>query len=461
MTRRCFFKHIFFEALFLSVVTLSCATNKAVPRDEFFYQENIFFFKEATLSNGIPVVIKNIPFEKNIELRLVFAGGASSCPNAKSGIDQLSFDLLAEGNPTIKDLLARGLYFNVSECKADYSSCGFSCGDKNFFESLDVFTASILTPEYSHEDYLKKESEAAAAALAKSESPRYQLLEEAAKKIYASSPYLDGYYYKPSSRVSEYDIERHMAGLLNASRISIVAAGNFSYKQKAQKGSKHERVSDERLFQERSALLLQKLEEAFGGLEAKEWKAPNVGSLSIKKDQKAAVHTEFAGGDFYSALCFSCPNRGDDDYEAFALSTIALDSVLSRELVERQRAAVYCGCSVLNSKQSAALIIASGKNEGKDFLESINEALAAFPQEYDLNKYLEMYKNIYIGRVLGASQNAAATCDQMASALYYNGDAKAFLNKPKKIRAVTAQAIIGAYQKYFRSEDSLFVLLTN
>ena len=348
-------------AILFSLCVFSCASNKNLPRDQFFYEENVSAFKELELSNGIPVIIKNIPMEKNIDLRALFFGGASVCPKGKSGLDQLTFDVLAESNPKIKELLARGLYFDISSCRADYSSTGFSSVAEDFDESLEVFAASLLTPEYNRDVYLKRESAAAAGAMARSENPRHELLDAVKQKIYAASPYLDGEFYKPSSRVSEYDIEKNVAALLNASRIAIVAAGNFSYRTKAQKSVRREKQTDMQLFEERSLKLLQRLEELFGGLEAKPWTAPSVPPLQIKAKAKERVHSEFAGGDFYSALCFKCPNRGDDDYEAFALSTIALDSVLARELVEKQKVAAYCGSAVLNSKQSAALIIASGK----------------------------------------------------------------------------------------------------
>lgn len=450
-----------YAAILFSFLAFSCASNKKVPPGEFFYEENVFTFKEAALSNGIPVVIKNIPFEKNIQISLLFDGGASSCPNAKSGIDQFVFELIGESNPKIKELLARGLYFCVSECKADYSSYGFSSYADDFFENYEIFASSILKPEYSHDDYIKKESSEAAGALARSENPRFVLLNAARHELYSSSPYKEGFFYRPSSRVSEYDIEKHLASLMNASRIKIVAAGNFSYRTRPQKGERREKKSEAILFAERSDLLLQKLEESFGALKASDWTAPDTSFLSIKGSREKRVNSEFAGGDFYSALCFECPNRGDEDYEAFALCTIALDELLSREFVEKQKTTAYCGVATLNSKRSAALIIASGKNKQSDFLTELKGAFKNYPQEYDLSRALEMYKRIYVSRILGASQNAGATVEQIASSLCYEDDPKSFISRPKKIRAVTVQDVIDAFEKYFLTENSLYVLLTN
>lgn len=456
-----FFLRLRFLAAALSIFVFSCASGKDLPRDQFFYEENVSFFKESALANGIPVIVKNIPTEKNIDLRLIFSGGASSCPKGKSGLDQLTFDVISQSNPKIKGLLARGLYFDISSCKADYSSLGFSSLAEDFDECLEVFASSLLAPEYSHDDYIRLESAAAAGAMARSENPRFELLDAVKNKIYAASPYLDGEFYKPSSRVSEYDIEKNLAALLNASRITIVAAGNFSYRTREQKSARRQKKSDMQLFEERSLKLLQKLEELFGGIEAKPWTAPNVPEIQAKSGSSERLHSEFAGGDFYAARCLPCPDRGAEDYVAFALSTIALDAVLSRELTEKQKAAVYCGTAVLNAKKSAALIIAAGKNDAKNFADSLSAALAMFPQEYEMSKNLEMYKNIYIGRVMGASQNAAATIEQIASSLCYEGDPKAYLTRPQKIRAATSQDVTAAFEKYFLSENSLFVLLTN
>ena len=110
---------------------------------------------------------------------------------------------------------------------------------------------------------------------------------------------------------------------------------------------------------------------------------------------------------------------------------------------------------------TAALIVASGKKGAGDFQEALKAALKKFPSQNELERTLDFYKNIYISRVAASARNAGASLDQMTSGLFYQGDAKAFLNRPKKIRAVTSQDVAGAFEKYFLSENSLFVLLTN
>ena len=170
-------------AVLFSLIAGSCASSKKISGDEFFYDENVQLFKEEVLSNGIRVVIKNVPFEKNAELRVVFSGGAAACPKGKGGIDQLTFDLLSEFNPKIKERLARGMYFATADCRADYSAYGFSCASEDFFESLPIFASSLLSPEYSHDDYIKKESASASGALARSENPRYELLNAIQKRF--------------------------------------------------------------------------------------------------------------------------------------------------------------------------------------------------------------------------------------------------------------------------------------
>ena len=235
--RRLFLSLVAFFCFLFVASLFSCASSKGKERDDsFFYEENLPLFKEEKLSNNIPVFLKNIPFEKNIEIRIVFLGGASVCPKNKAGIDQLTFDLLSDGEPSVKELSSRGLYFPVSACLSDCSYYGFNCAAQDFFGYLERFAASILSPKYSHQDYLKKEAAASASAFDKSESLRYGLLESVKKRIYSSGHYLEGSYYKTTSRVSEYDIEKNLASLMNAERMVILAAGNFSFKEAA--GSK-------------------------------------------------------------------------------------------------------------------------------------------------------------------------------------------------------------------------------
>lgn len=460
--RRLFLSLVAFFCFLFVASLFSCASSKGKERDDsFFYEENLPLFKEEKLSNNIPVLLKNIPFEKNIEIRIVFLGGASVCPKNKAGIDQLTFDLLSDGEPSVKELSSRGLYFPVSACLLDYSYYGFNCAAQDFFGYLERFAASILSPKYSHQDYLKKEAAASASAFDKSESLRYGLLESVKKRIYSSGHYLEGSYYKTTSRVSEYDIEKNLASLMNAERMVILAAGNFSFKEAAGSKGKPQKKDDALLFGQRAAALLEALEGFFGSVKGSPWSAPNIPQLSFGQKKDSLVHSDYAANDYCAALCVAAPNRSDSDYEDFALASMALDSVLRRELVETKKIASYAGTAVLNARQSAALVIMGGGRQDVDYRESVGSALALFPKYDELSGLLDVYKNVYVSRVIGSSHNAGATLDQMASSLLYQNDAKAFLERPKKIRAATVQDVIGAYEKHFLSENSLFVLLSN
>lgn len=455
-------KAAFSFAILFSLLIFSCASSKGRQQeDSLFYEQNLPLFKQEELSNGIPVTFKNIPFEKNLEIRIVFLGGASVCPKNKAGLDQLTFNLLLDCNSRIKELSERGLYFAASACLLDYSWCGFNCAAQDFSDGLDAFAASLLSPEYSHQDYLKKEAAASAQALDKSENPNYELLESVKKQIYASTPYLEGSYHKKTSRVSEYDIEKNLAQLLNASRMKILVAGNFSYKESDAAKSKQKKKGEAQLFDERAAALLQKLEELFGGVQNSSWSAPQVDALSIPKKKEVFVRSEFAGGDYCAALCVAAPSRADEDYEAFALSSLALDSVLRRELVEAKKIASYSGSAVLNAKKSAALVLMGGAKQDINYKQSLDAALALFQKYDELSGVLDVYKNIYVSRVVGSSHNAGATLDQMASSAVYQNNPMAFIEKTKKIRAATVQDVADAFEKYFLADNSLFVLLTN
>lgn len=450
-------------SFFCAASLFSCAsgTGRKERDDSHFAEENLPLFKEAELSNGIPVVIKNIPFEKNIEIRILFLGGASVCPRNKAGLDQLTFGLLSECNPGIKELSARGLYFPVWNCSSDYSYCGFNSAAPDFFSSLDAFASSLLSPDYSHQDYLKKEAAASAEAFDKSESLRYELLESVKRQIYSGSPYLEGPFHKRTSRISEYDIEKNLAALLNPARMKILAAGDFSYKEQDGTKGKRQKKDAAALFDERSSALFEKLESLFGNMERAAWKAPSVPALNFPGKKDLSIKSDFAAGDYCAALCVAAPSRSDDDYEAFALASLALDSVLRRELVEAKKIASYAGTAVLNAKQSAALMILGGRKQDENYKESLSAALAMFPDYSELEPILDVYKNIYVSRVIGASHNAGATLDQIASGLVYQNNAAAFVDRPKKIRAATVQDVTSAYEKYFRADNSLYVLLAN
>lgn len=444
---------IFFGAtfFFLSLSFFSCVSNRGRNAAD-FYEENIAMFAEFSLSNGIPVILKNIPSEKNVELRLLFEGGASSCPRGKSGLDLLTFEVLSQ-SPAVKELSSHGKYFSVALCANDFSTYGFSSAAADFDEAFAAFAKSILQPDFSHEDYLSKESEAENAALDRSENLRFALLNEIAENLLRPHPYYDGIFYKSTSRVSEYDIEENLKKLLDARRIKIIAAGNFSTLQYSEKKSK---ASQEDSFAKNAARIQEMLEEFFGAILPGEFSVPQIPAINFANKKDSKKEFEFAGNYYCAALCQKAPERGADDYEAFALASLAADYVLRRELVQKN-AATSCGTAVLNGRQSIVLIVANGINEGRDIKESIAAALEKNLSAEELAPLLNAFKNMYASKIYASGKNCHATLEQIASSIFYEGSASEYLTRIEKIEKCTAEEVRAAYEKYFLSEEKFFV----
>lgn len=444
-----FFGRIIFLLLFLNF--FSCASNRGRTSLN-FYEENAGLFVEFSLSNGIPVALKNIPSEKNIELRVLFEGGASACPRGKSGLDLLTFELLSQ-NPAVKALSSHGKYFCVNICSNDFSTYGFSAAASDFEEAFAAFAESLLQPNFSHEDYLDKESDAENAAFDRSENPRFALLDEIAENLLRSHPYYDGIFYKSTSRVSEYDIEENLKALLDASRIRIIAAGNFSA---LKDGEKKSRSPQEESFAKNAARINEMLEEFFGEIPTGEFSAPQIPAINFANKKDIKKEFEFAGNYYYAALCQKSPARGEEDYEAFALATLIADHILRREIVQKNLA-TSCGTAVLNGKQSIALIIATGINEGRDIKEIISTALEKKLDAEELTPLLRAFKNLYASKIYASEKNCYATLEQIASSIFYEESASAYLKRIEKIEKISAEEVRAAYEKYFLGEEKFFV----
>ena len=443
---------IFFGAtlIFLSLTFFSCASNRE-RKPLNFYDENIASLAEFSLSNGIPVILKNIPSEKNIELRLLFEGGASDCPRGKSGLDLLMFELLSQ-NPAIKELSSHGKYFCVNLCANDFSTYGFSAAASDFDEAFTAFANSILQAEFSHEDYLEKKSAAEIAAFDRSENLRFAILDSIAENLLRSHPYYDGIFYKTTSRINEHDIEENLKNLLDARRMKIIAAGNFSALQYGEKKSK---ISQENSFAKNAEKIREMLEEIFGVILPGDFSALQIPAINFanKKDEKKEF--EFAGNYYCAALCQKAPGRSADDYEAFALASLAADYILRQELVQKNVAA-SCGTAVLNGKQSISLIVANGINEGRNIKEIIMSALEKNLSAEEFPPLLNAFKNIYASKIYSSEKNCYATLEQIASSIFYEGSASEYLNRIEKIEKLTAEEVLAAYEKYFLSEEKFF-----
>lgn len=443
-----FFGTITFVLLFLNV--FSCASNRERGTLN-FYEENAASFAEFSLSNGIPVVLKNIPSEKNIELYLLFEGGASACPRGKSGLDLFTFELLSQ-NPAVKELSSHGRYFCVNACSNDFSTYGFSAAVADFEEAFAAFGTSILQAEFSHEEYVKKKATAESAAFDRSEDMRFALLDSVAENLLRSHPYYDGIFYKTASRISEDDVKENVNNLLDARRMKIIAAGNISA---LQTGEKKMKLSQGELFAKNAARICEMLEHCFGAIVPGEFSAPQIPAIDFTNKKDERKRFEFAGNYYCAALCHSCPPRGADDYEAFALAALAADYVLRRELVQKNVAA-SCGTAVLNGKQSIVLIVANGVNEGRDIKEHIAAALKKVNAE-ELAPLLNAFKNRYASKMYASETNCYATLEQIASSILYEGSALEYLHRIENIEAITVEEVCAAYETYFLSGETFFV----
>ena len=448
-----FFGRMISILLFLNF--FSCASNRGRAALN-FYEENAALFLEFSLSNGIPVVLKNIPSEKNIELRVLFEGGASTSQRGKSGLDLFTFELLSQ-NPAVKELVSHGKYFCVNICSNDFSTYGFSSAAADFEEAFAAFAESLLQPNFSHEDYLKKKSAAESAAFDRSENPRFALLDSIAENLLRSHPYYDGVFYKTASRISEDDVEKNLKNLLDARRMKIIAAGNFSAAKDDEKKTK---LSQEALFAKNAEKIHEMLENIFGAILPGEFSAPQIPAINFPNKKSEKKEFEFAGNYYYAALAQKSPARGADDYEAFALATLVADHILRREIVQKNLA-TSCGTAVLNGKQSIVLIVANGINEGGDIKENIENALKKNLSAEEISPLLNAFKNIYASKIYASEKNCYATLEQIASSIFYEGSASAYLNRIEKIEKISVKEVCAAYEKYFLSEEIFFVEVKN
>lgn len=450
-------------AVFFALSAISCAsTAKKNDKMEMPPQIREGKFFKTSLSNGIPVVIKESRTDNSQTSFSIIIDGGSSCQSEETaGIDSLIFSTLRLSVPETAS------YKLFDECTADYSLLNFSCGKKTFEASLSDFMSQFMSKSLSADFFASAADDANSKVTDVHLIPEH-FVQKIRSQIFSGMPYAVSPFptEKSIQTITYADADRRFAGMKDSSHIKIAAVGDFDEKS--------------------AARLILNLEKSFGNLERipntsfgksaasevknrteKETPLPAIknGIQKISRDNFITDETvldQFEAKDLNRSLavgCFLSPNYSDSDYAAFALATMVYDNLLRHELLGIHNMAFSAGCGILPGKIQLGLISIFETDNTESAVQEAKNATAVFPFPPDLDRVLSQYKRSYINQIVQPLHSSLSEMQMLVTSWIYFDDAESYTRRPALVNAVSASEVCAAFEKYIKSAPVEWVII--
>lgn len=404
------------------------AAAQTLEQDQ-FYIINRDSFTERKLSNGIPVIIKKSFNQKNCVVRLVFDRTPTFSGLKNSGVEQVTLELLKAGTKTYSPLYISSLEYTDATKFSGRVHCDYLEFEMNTVREKAPDMASLLAqmlkaPLLNEEDF-KEILAFKKAELQKSDEGK-NLLE----KIYRDLNSIDSYYDIPfmteESQIKYSDVVSCHRELVNASRIKILASGNFT---------------DEDI-----AALIDSLNKNFSDIKSAKFSKKNTALKKFPMDELKKLRAASDEENRNAAIgVFTIPDIADDQYLSYGLMSLYLDDMLYSQLKEKYSCAGDAGSGIVRAKPAFGTICIYDISQKKDVKPLVKDYIVQNMQTEQINKKLEQYKRIYTSVIQSCEFSASKSVEQMTLSLVYSGDAKSYISKPFKISKLTAEDVKAAF----------------
>ncbi len=430
----------------LACVILGLASCSSTKNTNSYYDANYGDFTQLKLDNGIPLVMKNTGRGQIAVVCMVIEGGTPLLTVEKSGLEDVTLDLMYHGSrnyPYEKlQQLEYETSFSVSTASSkDYSTVKFKCIDRDLNTALDVLADGFLEPLMQKDDFDQIMNLNQMQVQRQLSDPSGTLGLELQKAVYASHE------YAPSSSVNEAslnsitleDVLKHYDSLKDAARIKFVAVGNFS--------------------DGKDSVLFEKLNGHFGKLPRTQFKKPVISKIKLNKKTVYAANSQ-AEKIGYVAGYFDAPDRYDGDYVPFAIALMYLDNTLFNLVREQNGACYSVGTGVLGGKDMLGALSVYKSTKNRELKQLLFKAIDEFPSEKEVAEKLENYKSKYITELFSSSQDTAGVANNIVVSLEYADEPYRYLSRPGEILKVNPAQVMSAYRKYIAPKKISWVVVS-
>lgn len=444
---------------------LSCASKPAAPGAEAFplaamgssfgssglsafAKENLASFSAFTLSNGLPVIVKKNAANRIQHISLVIRGGSTAASPATAGYEALALKVMARGSAKysyedIQSILDETSSGMGSSSAFDYSTYSLTTLDKYFARLFPVWVDTLVSPSFKQADFDKELSQAKLALQAKEQNPWSKTGLAMNEILFAGHPYAaspDG--SKESLEAATLAGAKAWYGdRVNASSLFVVAVGDFD-----------------------PAALRAQLESGLGRLPRAGSALPPAPPALAATGAGSLAKVEFpqSKGMGYLRGDFAAPAPRDADFMPLNLGMKILSDLLFN-VVRDKYGAVYTPGSYIRSFNanygSITLFKAKSPGKAKAYVDeavgllAAGKAVAIDPQASadgyaPLADVLEAAKAQYVNGLFESQATNGAVAGRIAQSVINSGDYRSYLLDVDRIKAVTADQIGAAIDKY-------------
>ena len=438
-----------------------------------FARENVPSFSVATLTNGIPVVIKQSTTNRILSLKVVLQGHVSFTPLAKAGLESVMLKMLTRGSlhytwaDVQKRLFETSSSISANSGSFDSSSLDLVTIDTYFNDLFPVFADAFLHPNWNAEEFPRVISDFKLAKQQEENDP-YSLMNLLLREeFFAGHPY-EAYFQGAGyslEGITQDDVKTYYDTNVSSGRVFIVAVGNFD------KGK-----------------LVSMLNATFGLMPRAAFTRPAVPSFqgAVKSDLIMETYPQSTGL-AYMRGNFAMPSQDSPDYAPSLVTFNLLDDLLFEIVRTRNGAAYSIGASMHGFTATygditvyktatpgkvkplidqAISVLASGRSMGGNVTASaagkggIGSAEEARSGSFvPLVDALPFYKASFLSQFYSGQQTNTMIASQIASSIIYHGDYRDYLLVIDRINAVTAEDVVRVTKKYLINNPTLWIVL--
>ncbi|MCB9645644.1 MAG: insulinase family protein [Deltaproteobacteria bacterium] len=204
-------------------------------------------FEQATLPNGLTILVTHLDALPVVTFNLVSKGGATYDPKGKAGLTSLTYDLLEEGAGELDALAFSDAVADLGAdfgAAADRDSAGVHMGglSRNADAMMKLLADAVIRPRLEAPDFERTKAQTIATLLRRRGSPQGLAFEKIPALIYgATHPYGHAPTGTPDTvdALTLDDVKAQYAKIMGPKHSALVVAGDLSLADAQALAEKH------------------------------------------------------------------------------------------------------------------------------------------------------------------------------------------------------------------------------
>ncbi len=424
-----------------------------------FAEANLSSFSTFTLSNGLPVIVKKSAANRVQHISLAIRGGSAAASPATAGIEALTLRTMTRGSARYSREDIQGILDETSSelwsaSGLDYSTYNLTTLDKYFARLFPVWADTLVAPALKEEDFSQELGQARLALQSDEQDPWAKTGFEMNRIFFAGHPYAaspEGTALSLASAKAE-DARAWYSARMRADALFVVAVGDFDPEE-----------------------LRGKLEATLGRLPRSGTALPPRAAPFSRTGPGSLAKVAYpqSRGIGYLRGDFPAPSPADADYMPLNVGMKLLSDLLFNVVRDKYGAVYSPGADLrgLNANfGSITLFKTKDPGKAKAYIDeavallAAGKAVAVDPDASKdgyspLPEVLDAAKAQFINELYAREARNSSIAGRIEASVIATGDYRSYLFDAERVRAVTADQVRAAVDKYILKGSFAWVAL--